>query len=171
MVYKYCPDCGAECERKNFKSFKCVKCKHGFYDEPVISTGGLVKNSIGKYLFIKRNNDPGKGSLAVPGGYADNGESLEEGCAREIFEETGVRVSNVKYFKSYPYTIMIGEQAETGIGAFFTAESNDEGYMQVEEIQELMWLSKEEIDLDKIVLTDVKSFIKDYFLFPILKPE
>jgi ADP-ribose pyrophosphatase YjhB (NUDIX family) len=167
MIFKYCPDCGSECERKDIKAFKCIKCCHNFYDEPVVGAGGLIRNTEGKYLFIVRNKEPGKGSWAVPGGCVDNNESLEQCFVREIFEETGVRLTNIKYFSSYPSINNRGEQIETAVTAFFTAETDDLGIKEDEEVVNLMWLSKEEIDLDKIVLTDVKSFIKDYFLFPI----
>lgn len=43
-----------------------------------------------RWLGIIRNHEPGFGGTAFPGGYVDQGESIEAGAARELLEETGV---------------------------------------------------------------------------------
>jgi 8-oxo-dGTP pyrophosphatase MutT (NUDIX family) len=43
-------------------------------------------------LAIRRGVDDGKGQLALPGGYVDFGETWQQACARELGEETGVRI-------------------------------------------------------------------------------
>ncbi len=49
----------------------------------------LVVEDKGKFLFIKRKNQPGKGMWAIPGGHRDPGENIEECAAREGLEEIG----------------------------------------------------------------------------------
>jgi len=50
----------------------------------------------GKILLIKRSTDPDKGKYALPGGYLDYNETLEEGAIREVKEETGLNIKIVK---------------------------------------------------------------------------
>lgn len=52
-------------------------------------------------LLVRRNIEPGLGKLALPGGYLDLGETWQEGAARELFEETGVRTraSRIREFR------------------------------------------------------------------------
>jgi ADP-ribose pyrophosphatase YjhB (NUDIX family) len=51
----------------------------------------LVVPVDGGVLCIRRGVEPHIGSLALPGGFVNYGESWQEGAARELFEETGIR--------------------------------------------------------------------------------
>jgi len=50
---------------------------------------GLVVRE-GKILLIKRGKNPEKGKWAIPGGYIERDETVEEACLREVLEETGI---------------------------------------------------------------------------------
>lgn len=58
----------------------------------------LIKND--KYLMLYRNKkkiDPNKGKWITVGGHIEHGETKEEACVREVFEETGYKLLNYKY--------------------------------------------------------------------------
>lgn len=59
------------------------------YRNPVPTVDGLIVSS-GKILLIKRNAAPFRGSYALPGGFVEYGETLEQAVLREIKEETGL---------------------------------------------------------------------------------
>jgi 8-oxo-dGTP diphosphatase len=50
----------------------------------------------GKFLLHQRRNAHGDGTWAPPGGHLEFGESWEECAAREVFEETGMRIKNTR---------------------------------------------------------------------------
>jgi ADP-ribose pyrophosphatase YjhB (NUDIX family) len=54
--------------------------------------GGVVKDADARLLLVKRGQEPAKGRWSVPGGRVEAGESDAEATAREVLEETGVRV-------------------------------------------------------------------------------
>jgi 8-oxo-dGTP diphosphatase len=63
---------------------------------PNVGVGIIIrKNS--ETLLIRRRNVHGEGTWSTPGGYLEFGESPELAAAREAFEETGVKVKNIRF--------------------------------------------------------------------------
>ena len=52
-------------------------------------------------LLIRRGREPFKGKWALPGGFVDMHELLEESCIRELHEETGLRIDKMQQFRAY----------------------------------------------------------------------
>lgn len=65
--------------------------KREFPERPVVGVGGVVIED-GRTLLIRRGNEPLKGHWSIPGGTLELGETLVEGVARELLEETGLEV-------------------------------------------------------------------------------
>lgn len=60
-------------------------------DRPIVGVGAVVVND-GRALLVRRATEPLKGEWSIPGGVLELGEKLREGIAREVREETGLRV-------------------------------------------------------------------------------
>jgi len=60
-------------------------------ERPVVGIGGVIIDQ-GRALLIRRGSEPLLGEWSIPGGTLELGESLQEGVARELLEETGVKV-------------------------------------------------------------------------------
>jgi 8-oxo-dGTP diphosphatase len=61
-------------------------------DPPVRCAGAVVRDVRGRLLLVQRANDPSRGLWSLPGGRIEPGESAAEAAAREVYEETGLRV-------------------------------------------------------------------------------
>lgn len=59
---------------------------------PLLTVDCVAVDRDGRVLLIKRAHPPFKGRFALPGGFVEVGETVEDACRRELFEETGVRV-------------------------------------------------------------------------------
>lgn len=70
---------------------QCTWCNNITYlnPKPVVVVTAEYDNGL---LLIKRNHEPGKGKWALPGGYLEVDETWQEGCARELLEETGLKI-------------------------------------------------------------------------------
>jgi 8-oxo-dGTP diphosphatase len=68
---------------------------------PALTTDCVVFDERGFVLLIRRKHDPFKGSYALPGGFVDVGERVEDGCRRELREETGLQVEGLRLVGVY----------------------------------------------------------------------
>ena len=68
---------------------------------PALTTDCVVFDERGYVLLIRRGNEPFKGSYALPGGFVDVGERVEDGCRRELSEETGLHVGELRLIGVY----------------------------------------------------------------------
>ena len=101
--FRFCPVCGStRFEVNNFKSKKCGDCGFSYYANPCSATAAFIVNDNDEMLVVRRAKDPARGTLDLPGGFVDMGETVEEGMRREIKEETGLDVTEIHYLFSSP---------------------------------------------------------------------
>ena len=62
---------------------------------------GAVAIKDGKILLMKRAFEPGKGKWSIPGGLVEVGETLSDACAREMEEETGIKIHVLELINAY----------------------------------------------------------------------
>jgi ADP-ribose pyrophosphatase YjhB (NUDIX family) len=87
----YCSWCGRAFVPEQAWPRLCGGCANFTYRNPLPVAVVLVPVDDG-VLVIRRGIEPGRGKLALPGGYVDLDESWQEAGAREVFEETGLRI-------------------------------------------------------------------------------
>jgi len=68
---------------------------------PLLTVDCVVLNPRGEVLLIQRKNEPFKGHYALPGGFVDIGETVEDACRRELLEETGVKAGRLRLVGVY----------------------------------------------------------------------
>lgn len=86
-----CTHCGARYPQPSPWPRICRDCGSTNYLNPIPVVVLLVP--VGKGLVVARRNiEPRKGTLVLPGGYLDLGETWQEGARREFLEETGIAV-------------------------------------------------------------------------------
>src|SRR5215510_14636253 len=68
---------------------------------PLLATDCVVLDAKGRVLLIRRGNPPFKGKYALPGGFVDVGEAVEDACRRELLEEAGIRAGRLELVGVY----------------------------------------------------------------------
>jgi len=162
-LFKYCPRCGSsQFEFNNFKSKKCAGCEFIYYFNITAATAAFITDNAGRLLVAKRANEPAKGTLDLPGGFVDPGETAEEAITREIKEETGLIIDNLAYRFSIPniYTYS-GFDVHT-LDMFFEAKVNETAIVASDDVSELIWMKREDIDPEQFGLISIKRAVKEW---------
>src|SRR6201997_1218626 len=69
-------------------------------ERPMVGVGGVIIDQ-GRALLIRRGSEPLLGEWSIPGGTLELGETLEEGVARELLEETGLEVRVIELIEVF----------------------------------------------------------------------
>ncbi len=114
-THQYCGRCGSKTKRKECElAMVCEKCGFASYPRisPAVITAVVKDNAI---LLARAHRFP-PGLYSVIAGFVEPGETLEQCVKREILEETGIEVKNIRYFGSqqwpFPNSLMVGFTAE-----------------------------------------------------------
>jgi ADP-ribose pyrophosphatase YjhB (NUDIX family) len=91
LKHSHCSFCGQPFGRDQPWPRTCSRCSQISFLNP-LPVGVLLLPVGDGVLCVRRSIEPGVGKLALPGGFLDNGETWQQGCARELFEETGIRI-------------------------------------------------------------------------------
>jgi len=124
------------------------------------STVDLVAiNKEGKLVMHKRNKNPQRGWWALLAGYVGWNETLEEAIKREVKEEVGLKVGNLKFLKVYsnPDRDLDGRQ---NIAHVFVGEVTGELKIDAVEVREIKAFDWD--DLPEKIAFDHRKMIEDY---------
>jgi len=119
-AFRYCPSCG-EARNEGGNPLTCA-CGFRYFFNPASAVGTLVSDASGRLLFIRRERDPGKGKLGMPGGFIDAGETGEEAARREAYEEVGLTLGELTYLTSHSNTYAYGGVVYQVTDFFYTAK-------------------------------------------------
>jgi len=92
--FQYCPCCATPIAHETrFGRLRpvCPACGYIHFEDPKVAAGALVEQG-GSLLFVRRNNEPGRGLWSLPSGFVDAGEDPRRAAERECREETGLEV-------------------------------------------------------------------------------
>ena len=108
--HRYCGRCGTPTESKpDERSRVCSACRLVAYPRIAPAAMALVRR--GREVLLGRSPHFPPGMFSALAGFAEPGETLEQCVAREVEEEAGVRVSQIRYFASqpwpFPHSLMI----------------------------------------------------------------
>ncbi|MCR5130354.1 MAG: NUDIX domain-containing protein [Prevotella sp.] len=174
--FQFCPVCGSsEFYVNNFKSKRCNACGFTYYLNPsaataafIVSTSGTETELIEKLLVARRGKEPAKGTLDLPGGFSDMDETSEEGVAREVLEETGLRVTRTEFLFSLPNRYVYSGLEIPTMDMFYRCEvETADGSKNVEQAAhamddaaELMWIPINELRPEAFGLNSIRKAVE-----------
>ena len=142
--YKYCGSCGTLLERDTVeRALVCTKCSKKIY--PRINPAVIVGIINNDKIVITRYRDRPFSQNALVAGFVEIGETLEETVQREVMEEVGLRVKNIRYYKSQPW----GIAEDILVGFFCELDGDPTIKMDEGELKYAEWTGREELELQK----------------------
>jgi len=139
---------------------KCPKCRTVVkeYRNPVPTVDIIIEQGKGIVLILRRNEPQ---QWAIPGGYCDYGESLEQAAVREAREETGLEVELVEQF--HTYSDPRRDPRQHNITTVYIACAIGGVLQAQDDAQEIGVFS--EAGLPSGLAFDHDQILKDYFLY------
>lgn len=155
----FCPVCGSQrWAENNFKSKKCGDCGFVYYANPCSATAAFIVDEQGRLLVVRRAKEPAKGTLDLPGGFVDNGETAEEAMAREVCEETGLSVESCEYLFSIPNVYTYSAMHIHTLDMFFRCRVRRGGTARAaDDAEDCQWMRCEDICPDDFGLRSIRE--------------
>lgn len=155
--HHYCGKCGQiTSSSENDRSRKCSSCDIMFY--PRLSPSIIVCVNKGEEILLARNARAQGSFYSTIAGFVEPGESIEETVHREVLEEVGIKVKNLRYFGSqswpFPNSLMLGFHAEYESGDFV---------LQEEEIADAGWFHYTNLP-NKPAMVSISGWLIDDFI-------
>lgn len=118
-THKYCGACATPTIRDaTERARRCPSCRHAAY--PRISPAMMCLVTRGREILLARNVNFPAGRYSALAGFLEAGESIEDAIHREVEEEVGLSVTDLRYFSSqswpFPHSLMIAFTAEYASG-------------------------------------------------------
>ena len=139
ISHQYCGRCGSmtQIDEKDMM-LKCLECGQVHY--PRIAPAIIVAIRKGDKLLMAKHSYHETDRYALIAGFVEPGESIEEAVKRDVDEEIGIKIKNIKYLKSqswpFPNSLMLAFEAE-----YESGDINVDG----NEIEDARWFKKEDI--------------------------
>lgn len=133
-----------------------------------VGVGVIVKKE-GRVLMQKRKGAHGEGSWSFPGGHLEFNEGIEECAKREVEEETGIKIKNLRLG---PYTNDVFEKEGRHYITLFVLAEYDSGEISIKETdktEEIEWFDIEEIPRE--LFLPIENLLKIYNLNEDMKNE
>ena len=139
---QFCGKCGkAMIHSQRERAMVCPNCKNTVYPAIAPSVIIAVKNGnkllLTKYQashYVSRN-------YALVAGYVETGETVEDTVRREVMEEVGLKVKNLKYYKCQPWPF----SGALLFGFFCDLDGDDTISLEVNELSEALWMEREDL--------------------------
>ena len=136
----FCGRCGKETVHDTKeRMLRCPDCGNMIF--PKIAPAVIVALVDGERILMTKYADREYKKYALIAGFTEIGETVEETVAREVMEEVGLKVKNVRYYKSQPW----GVDSNLLLGFFAELDGDDTIHRDETELAEAEWFYRSEM--------------------------
>ncbi|WP_124100309.1 NAD(+) diphosphatase [Ruminococcus sp. Marseille-P6503] len=143
MENRFCGKCGGKTvHRPEKRCMICTRCGNEIFPKisPAVVVG--VTDDRTDSIILTKYAGGSYRKYALVAGFAEMGETAEQAARREVMEETGIEITELKYFGSQPW----GFSQNMLIGFFAKAKGSRRIVMDQEELSEAKWVRRDELE-------------------------
>ena len=157
---RFCGRCGQPTHHDGkMRMLSCPVCGNMIF--PKICPAIIVGVTDGDRILLTKYSGREYKNYALIAGFTEIGETDEETVAREVFEETGVHVKNIRYWATQPW----GIDTDLLLGYFAELDGSEDITMDREELSLAGWYHRDELQIpaDDVSLTNdmIRAFIEN----------
>ena len=137
---QFCGCCGHKTQHDAVeRMMRCPSCGNMIF--PRIAPAVIIALTHGDKLILSQYAGRGTTRYGLLAGFIEIGETAEEAVAREVMEEVGLKVKNIRYYKSQPW----GIAGNLSIGYFCDLDGSDEIHLDEKELASAAWFHRSDL--------------------------
>jgi len=163
--FQHCPRCSSALQSSDKKpgSITCGNCAFVYFFNPSVAAAGIILRADGKGLFIRRAKEPGKGMLAMPGGFIDFDETAENALRREIREEVGVELDGIRFLCSAVNHYAYKDVTYQVLDLFFTARVIEPAKaVALDDVESVLWLDPHLLKPEELAFASRRRALSEF---------
>ncbi len=158
-THNYCGKCGSKLVKYSLeRAMQCPNCGQLFF--PDIHPAVIIGLIDGDRIMVSHYSGRDYKDIALLAGFCEFGETIEETVSREVYEEVGVKVKNIRYFASQPW----GVDSDVLMGFFCDLDGSSEIHVDYKELKDASWMRREDLpdnsNLLSLTATMIAAFKK-----------
>lgn len=165
-LFDFCARCGArrtESLAPGTNPYRCESCGFTYYFNTASAVAVFIEDADGQVLFIRRGREPAQGKLAMAGGFTDPGETGEQATRREIREELGLELAEVRYVGTWPNVYQAGGFIVHVLDIFYRARlASTDMTLDADEVSGAEWLDPAQVDPADIAFPSMRNALAAY---------
>ncbi len=139
-VNRFCGACGEKTVHDGKeRMMRCVSCGNMIF--PRIAPAAIIGLTHGDKLMLSTYANGDRKRYGLLAGFIEIGETAEEAVAREVMEEVGLKVKNIRYYKSQPW----GVAGNLSIGYFCDLDGDDHVHLDENELASAEWFDRSDL--------------------------
>ena len=152
---RFCGNCGAKTRHDGAERMvRCPECGNMIF--PRIAPAVIVAVTDGDRILLSRYAGRAVTFYALIAGYTEIGETIEQTVHREVMEEVGLRVKNLRYYKSQPW----GVDGNVLMGFYCDLDGDDTIHLDEKELSAALWCHRDAIPVEDDGISLTREMIR-----------